>query len=33
MIKNQGPTAEGLHREGECNHHFYGEDGGFQGGN
>jgi len=31
VIDNQGPTVEGLHREGECNHHFFGEDGGHQG--
>jgi len=27
----QGPTAEVLHRQGECNHHFFGVDGGLPG--
>jgi len=27
----RGPTAEGLLREGECNHHFFGVDGGLTG--
>jgi len=31
MMGIRGPTAEGLHREGECNHQFFGKDGGFPG--
>jgi len=27
----RGPTAEGLLGEGECNHHFFGMDGGLLG--
>jgi len=31
VIDNQGPTADGLHGEGECNHPFFGVDGGIPG--
>jgi len=31
MMGIREPTAEGLHREDECNHHFFGEEGGLPG--
>jgi len=29
MMGIRGPTAKGPHRKGECNHRFFGEDGGL----